>query len=112
MDEESISCLESGVRLFAELPASSPDRRAWLGIYPFKGTPFGARPDNSEFLPWRFRIRKFEVDRKLIDGNYDVHEEELLSSEHWIVETVGEVSTVISRWKPISLARHLDDYPI
>jgi hypothetical protein len=113
MVEESIlERLRQGARLYGELPASEPRLRAWVGIYPFKGSPYGPRDDNEDVLPWRYRVRKFEVDRKLIDGEYDIHEEELERKDDAIVDSEAALIHLLRRWPGLDLSEHPADYPI
>lgn len=65
----------------AEVPASCPDQRAWIGIYP--------APDITDGLT----IRYFEIKRDLIDHDYDIGEDDLLNRETIDVRTQDELVT-------------------
>ena len=97
--------------MYSEIPASASDKRAWVAVFPFKGPAYGPRPDNESELPWRFRIRKFEVAKFFLDGNYDVHEEYLEKPEDHIADSKDSLRAVLERW-PIDLTERANDYPI
>jgi hypothetical protein len=104
--------LRKGARFYGELPASEPRLRAWVGLYPFKGSPYGPRDENEDTLPWRYRVRKFEVDRTLIEGGYDIHEEELERKEDAIVDSEAALIELLRRWPGLALSEVPGDYPI
>ena len=111
-DERILARLRQGTPLYGEIPASEPRLRAWVGIYPFKGTPHGPRPGNADVLPWRYRVRKFEVDRKWIEGQFDVHEEELERQEDVVMGSEGQLLERLRRWPGLALSDRPGDYPI
>ncbi|MBI4494021.1 MAG: hypothetical protein HY690_14625 [Chloroflexi bacterium] len=72
--------------LAAEVPASQPNRRAWVGVYPLR--------DGEE----RFRIRHFEVERDRLERLDFLGEEDLLNAESRIVTGSEELERVLRRW--------------
>lgn len=73
-----------GNNLAAEIPASSNDRRAFvvIGAYlPTERAAGGARPpkalNSPELEGLRFWLRSYEVERRYLDNDWDVAEEDL-----------------------------------
>jgi len=72
--------------LAAEVQATLPGHRAWVGIHP-------SRSSHDLFL-----IRYFEVDNNLIIQDLDIHEEQLNKSIRLIAKTEAELITAVSQW--------------
>jgi hypothetical protein len=92
MNEETILyLLRRWTPLAVEIPATIPGRSAWIGVYPLDPS----RPDTRHFLNRRdilsttqepiYRVRKFELDRALIDADAHVCETDLSDKQDAIV---------------------------
>jgi hypothetical protein len=96
--------LRGGRAQFAEVAASRAGRRAWVGVYPFKHRgpeeywELVGRYGDYGSVPWRYRVRRFEVEEVYIDGGYDVHEEELLDGRSVVVGSEEELERVLREW--------------
>lgn len=73
--------------LAAEVPASDPERRAWVGVYPLP---------NQENC---FNVRYFEVEKSVLEAEYDIAEDELLN-QTTLKNVCGEneLIKVLSTW--------------
>lgn len=100
VDIELMRRLAGGQAQYAELAASQPNRRAWLVISPFKYHEPGPPPGDYESLPWKYRVRCFEVDQVMIEGGYDVHEEEMYNLENAVVDNEHDLAALILKWLP------------
>ena len=70
----------------AEVTASLPSHRAWIGVYP-------PRFDRDSFL-----VRYFEVVQDLVAQDFDIHEDQLENKETLVVSDEEELVRVLSRW--------------
>jgi hypothetical protein len=87
----------------AEVPPSQSGRRAWIGVYP---------PSRSKNF---FKIRYFEVEKSLLEHDYDIAEPELLNSERFTAANEAELEEILGRWldDPNKLVQpYFCDYPI
>lgn len=104
MELKVLNRLRAGKMIAAEMPATSPDRRKWIGVYPL--------PDEHEF---QYRIRVFEVDKKhLVDDN-DVWEGTMINCGDYYLngeeELIRKLSELITDTG--SLTNPWDcDYPV
>jgi len=57
-------------------------------------------------------VRKFEVDRKWIEGQFDVHEEELERQEDVVMGSEAQLLERLRRWPGLALSDRPGDYPI
>ena len=88
-----LNALRRNLDLAAELPASSPDLYAWIGVYPLDLS----WDDTRELLRNRgvnvsdpskpfYRIRLFEAEKKLIDQDIWVCESDLKNKKDFVVQ--------------------------
>lgn len=90
-------------RLAAEVKPSLPDRRAWVGVYPLR--------DQHE----TFIVRYFELEKELIDKDFDISEDELLDSQKFVVQSEAELCQILAKWLGDLeglVVPNLCDYPI
>jgi hypothetical protein len=112
--------LLAGRTLAAKVPPRFKDGAAWVLVAPFKertGAQMRARlgPPTAEELakePWRYLVSSLEAPRYLIEGQYEISDEELHHLERYKVSTLAEVDDLLERLlgDPSKL-KLLDDYP-
>lgn len=95
--------LQAQKMLAAEVAPTLPGHRAWIGVYP-------PRSDRNSFL-----VRYLEVDKKLIEQDVDIHEEQLKNKKTFIVSNEDDLVYVLSQWISdfdILKGPSFSDYPI
>jgi len=70
----------------AEVPASQPNRRAWVGVYPLLD------------FDQRFNVRYFEVEEYYLENGYDIAENELLNAQTIQVTGEAQLEQVLCAW--------------
>jgi len=108
LDMRQRNNLITGNELAAELPASSPERRAFVvvGAYRDVGRPGGARVSkylNADQSDVRFWLRKHEIDKVFIEHGWWPGENDLLDSV--LTTGISSIETLEAE-----LAHYLDDF--
>ncbi|MCC7385020.1 MAG: hypothetical protein IT384_24455 [Deltaproteobacteria bacterium] len=71
--------IRRGIPVAAELTPSRPGLRKFVGVYCAKGERFAFPEPTSDDLPWRYRVKVFEVEAEIMrlaeENNY-YHEKE------------------------------------
>ncbi|PTL80908.1 hypothetical protein [Vitiosangium sp. GDMCC 1.1324] len=94
---EARQLLRKGQVISAEIPASSAELMAWVGVHPFvdkRSTRTCADPGRGRN---RFIIRGCEAPRALVEANQDLTGS-LLNERMAVVLSEEEIETVLSSW--------------
>lgn len=86
-----LNALRRNLDLAAELPASSPDLYAWIGVYPLdiskdKEWLHNKKVKISDITKPIYCIRLFEAEKKLIDQDIWVCESDLKNKKDFVVQ--------------------------
>ncbi|MEV0093816.1 hypothetical protein [Streptomyces sp. NPDC050738] len=96
---DKLTALRLGRRLVAELPASRPDRRAFVDIRPGQSDPDVQARDEGwvrRDVDRSFRLEHWEYDRDRIEGfDYDIGAALIRSAE---APDESELTTVLNAW--------------
>ncbi|WP_330455075.1 MULTISPECIES: hypothetical protein [unclassified Streptomyces] len=106
---DKLTALRLGRRLVAEVPASGPDRRAFVDVRPAWGEPDVLARDERwvrSDVERRFRLEHWEYDRARMDGfDYDIGAALIGSAD---APDESELTTVLDAW---GIRPGLFDYP-
>lgn len=81
-----------GELVAAELPAVSPGRRRWVGVYVAKPP----HPNASSPAPrGKMRVLRFELDESLLDGSYSPFSGDLENTDSRWVDSMEELEGVL-----------------
>jgi hypothetical protein len=103
--------LMEGRRIAAKVEPQFPDAVAWVWVAPYRA---GSQlQDVDENMPRLYRVQHFEVKKELIDGEYDISDEELLhNEEHCALKSLEEVDAILGQLVgDPSKFKLLADYP-
>jgi len=98
MDDMIVYNLHKGEALAAEIEPSTPERRSWICVYPYKEP---LVEFDSPAAPWRYRVRCIEIDRQLLaerNNDLDGDEQFIITREDVRLTTVEELEETLSRW--------------
>ncbi len=84
----------------AEVPGSYEDVRAFVTVCRFRPESPGVAERYAYLGPREFlyHARRFQVLREILDGEYDVHEEELLDSQRIVLRDEAALEFVLRLW--------------
>jgi hypothetical protein len=100
LDDAFIWNLRRGEVLATEVEASSPDRKSWVGVYPFTVDERDDLSHSSEGT--KYRLRWFEVPvSDLEERNYNLDGDEafIVTCRDETVDSLDKVEALLSKWQ-------------
>ncbi len=120
--DAALDYLHRGKMLVASIPSSGPDYLAWVGVYPLDTARETSRRLFSNYkqplpLPGvrAYRIRRFEVNRTLIEQDVSIAEPELEKKENYFAygdDDLGEKLRQLGVRFDQLMRTYNSDYPI
>lgn len=98
MNDHIVYNLQKGDALAAEIEPTTPERRSWICVYPYKTVRFGQVDPPAK---WCYRVRCFEVDKRLLaerNNDLDGDEEFIITREDIRLTTIDELEECLLRW--------------
>ncbi len=99
--DQVLDLLRSISQVAAEVTGSDDDVRAFVTVFRFRPEHVLGAADRCAYLGRReylYRARRFEVSREILDGGYDVHEENLWDSQNIVLPDEVALEFVLRLW--------------
>ncbi|AKJ07711.1 hypothetical protein [Archangium gephyra] len=97
LSAEARELLRKGRVISTEVPASSPERVAWVGVHPYVDTRVAGRCSAPGIGKTRFVIRGCEASRASVEARRDLTDE-LENERKAIVTSEEQIETVLASW--------------
>ena len=115
LPDRVVETLDSIGQAACEVPASFDTLRAFVGVWRFSPATIPGGLERYAFLGTHdvlYVLRRFEVDRELIERDLDVHPEQLLTLQCITVADVSLAESILRTWLPslsdLGEPRHCD----
>jgi hypothetical protein len=95
-----MNTLETVGQVAAEVSGSHEDVRGFVTVFRFRPHSPGVAERYAYLGPreYLYHARRFQVLREILDGEYDVHEEELLDSQRIVLPDEAALEFVLRLW--------------
>lgn len=97
LTRDTIVHLLQGETMTAQRAATRPGHRAWIGIVSLEEPRMVYLNAADESLLGRMQVRSFEVADALLGKDYDLHEEELVDVQRYLVNGPHELCVLLQR---------------
>ena len=115
LPDHVVEILDSIGQAAVEVPASFDTLRAFVGVWRFNPADIPGGSERYAFLGSHdvlYVLRRFEVNRELIERDLDVHPEQLLTLQCFTVADVAIAESILLTWLPsmgdLGEPRHCD----
>jgi hypothetical protein len=90
--------LKDGEDISAKIEPRFPEAVAWVSVAAFKKDRAHLAPDRSPGVPWKYRVRYFEVPQWMMDQHLDIGPGQFLHNEQHVVDSLEEVDDLLDRF--------------
>ncbi len=97
--DDTITNLQKGRRLAAEVQSSAPGRRAWVVLLAFKQRHLGERARDLEARPWNYRVRLVEIETEYLLEGLEVPGRTIHQiNDITIVDNIAQLESLLIEW--------------